>query len=56
MSNHSADPQAPVIDEELDNMILGLQRDGIYPKLLASMIELRELRKARGELVVPVNS
>ncbi|BBT71121.1 hypothetical protein [Klebsiella sp. WP8-S18-ESBL-06] len=40
---------APVTDEDLEHMILGLERDGIYPKLLSLMRELRERRKASGD-------
>ncbi|WP_210614823.1 hypothetical protein [Klebsiella oxytoca] len=45
-------PQAPVTDEELDQMIWKLERDGgMTPKLLSLMKELREVRKAKGEPV-----
>lgn len=37
---------APVTDEELDQMIWKLERDGMTPKLLSLMRELRERRKA----------
>lgn len=36
----------PVPDEELDQMIWKLERDGMTPKLLSLMRELRERRKA----------
>lgn len=40
----------PVTDEELDQMIWKLERDGgMTPKLLSLMRELREVRKAKGE-------
>lgn len=37
----------PVPDEELDQMIWRLERDGMTPKLLSLMRELRECRKAK---------
>lgn len=40
-----------VSDEELDQMIWKLERDGMTPKQLSLMRELRELRKAKGEPV-----
>lgn len=51
MNNQLTAPQAPVTDEELDQMIWKLERDGMTPKLLSLMRELRELRKAK--VVVP---
>ena len=42
----------PVPDEELDKMIWKLERDGMTPKLLSLMRELREARKAKGEPVM----
>lgn len=51
MNNQLTDHQAPVTDEELDQMIWKLERDGMTPKLLALMRELREVRKAKGEPV-----
>lgn len=44
-------PQAPVTDEELDQMIWKLERDGMTPKMLSLMRELREVRRAKGEPV-----
>lgn len=42
-----------VPDEELDQMIWKLERDGgMTPKLLSLMRELREVRRAR-EVVIP---
>ena len=41
-----------VSDEELDQMIWKLERDGMTPKLLSLMRELREVRRAR-EVVIP---
>ncbi|HDG1683776.1 TPA: hypothetical protein PFE14_004270 [Kluyvera ascorbata] len=41
----------PVPDEELDQMIWKLERDGMTPKMLSLMRELREVRKANGEPV-----
>ena len=40
-----------VSDEELDQMIWKLERDGMTPKLLSLMKELREVRRAKGEPV-----
>ncbi len=37
---------APLTDDELDQMIWKLERDGMTPKLLSLMRELRERRKA----------
>ena len=43
---------SPVTDEELDQMIWKLERDGgMTPKLLSLMRELREVRRAKGEPV-----
>lgn len=48
MTTNLTDPQAPVTDEELDQMIWKLERDGgMTPKLLSLMRELREVRRAR---------
>lgn len=38
---------APVSDEELDQMIWKLERDGMTPKMLSLMREVREVRRAR---------
>ncbi|HGK4675225.1 TPA: DUF551 domain-containing protein [Kluyvera georgiana] len=51
MTNNQLPDSAPVTDADLDHMILGLERDGIYPKLLSLMRELRERRKAKSEPV-----
>lgn len=52
MTTNLTAPQAPVTDEELDQMIWKLERDGgMTPKLLSLMRELREVRKAKGEPV-----
>lgn len=48
MNNQLTDHQAPVTDEELDQMIWKLERDGMTPKLLSLMRELREVRRAAG--------
>lgn len=40
-----------VSDEELDQMIWKLERDGMTPKMLSLMRELREVRRAKGEPV-----
>ena len=48
---------APVTDEELDQMIWKLERDGgMTPKMLSLMRELREVRRAKGEPVDQVLS
>lgn len=39
------DPQVPVTDEELDQMIWRLERDGMTPKMLSLMRELQEVRR-----------
>lgn len=49
MNNQLTDHQAPVTDEELDQMIWKLERDGMTPKLLSLMRELREVRRASAE-------
>lgn len=46
MTINLTDPQAPVTDEELDQLIWGLERYGLYPRQLAALKELREWRKA----------
>lgn len=46
MNNQLTDPQAPVTDEELDHLIWGIERYGLYPRQLAALKELREWRKA----------
>lgn len=50
MSEISQTERVP--DEELDQMIWKLERNGMTPKMLSLMIELRELRKAL-EVVIP---
>lgn len=50
-NNQSTAPQAPVTDEELDHLIWGIERYGLYPRQLAALKELREVRKAKGEPV-----
>lgn len=47
MTINLTDPQAPVTDEELDHLIWGLERYGLYPRQLAALKELRELKKAK---------
>lgn len=42
---------APVTDEELDQMIWKLERDGMTPKMLSLMRELLEVRRAKSEPV-----
>lgn len=41
----------PVGGDELDQLIWGLERYGLYPRQLAALKELRECRKAKGEPV-----
>lgn len=53
--NNQLPDSAPVTDEDLDHMILGLERDGIYPKLLSLMRELRERRASAEKLNQPVS-
>ena len=56
MTINLTDPQAPVPDEELDQMIWKLERDGgMTPKMLSLMRELREVRKAKSEPVAVIN-
>lgn len=54
MNSQLTDPQAPVTDEELDQMIWKLERDGMTPKMLSLMRELRELREWRKAVAEPV--
>lgn len=55
MTINLTDPQAPVTDEELDQMIWKLERDGgMTPKLLSLMRELREVRKLESGLRIAV--
>ena len=54
MTINLTDPQAPVPDEELDQMIWKLERDGMTPKMLSLMRELRAWRKAAAEPVADV--
>jgi hypothetical protein len=51
MTINLTDPQAPVTDEELDQLIWGLERYGLYPRQLAALKELREVRRTKGEPV-----
>ena len=53
-NNQLTAPQAPVSDEELDQMIWKLERDGMTPKMLSLMRELRAWRKAAAEPVADV--
>lgn len=48
MNNQLTDPKAPVTERELDQLIWGLERYGLYPRQLAALKELREWRKAAG--------
>lgn len=41
----------PVGEDELDQLIWGLERYGLYPRQLAALKELREVRRAKGEPV-----
>lgn len=54
MTTNLTGPQAPVTDEELDHLIWGLERYGLYPRQLAALKELREVRRAKGEPVADV--
>lgn len=45
-NNQLTDPKAPVTERELDQLIWGLERYGLYPRQLAALKELREWRKA----------
>ncbi len=49
MSEISRTERVP--DEELDQMIWKLERDGMTPKMLSLMRELREVRREKGEPV-----
>ena len=51
MTINLTDP-APVTDEELDQIIWKLERNGMTPKMLSLMRELRERRKADGWIPV----
>ena len=48
MNNQLTDPKAPVTERELDQLIWGLERYGLYPRQLAALKELREWRKTAG--------
>lgn len=48
-NNQLTRPKSPVTDEELDQLIWKLERDGMTPKLLSLMKELREVRRASAE-------
>ncbi len=45
MNNQLTDPKAPVTERELDQLIWGLERYGLYPRQLAALKELRERRR-----------
>lgn len=49
MTTNLTAPQAPVTERELDQIIWGLERYGLYPRQLAALKELREWRKTAGE-------
>ena len=52
MTTNLTSQTAPVTDEELDQMIWKLERDGgMTPKMLSLMRELREVRRAKSEPV-----
>ena len=55
MTNKQLTELAPVTDEELDQMIWKLERDGMTPNMLSLMRELREVRRAKGEPVAVVD-
>ncbi|WP_419058180.1 hypothetical protein [Kluyvera georgiana] len=52
MTTNLTDPKAPVTERELDQLIWGLERYGLYPRQLAALKELREVRRAKGEPVM----
>lgn len=45
----------PVTDEELDHLIWGFQREGFHARTLAALVELREVRRAKGGPVAVIN-
>ena len=49
MNNQLTDPKAPVTERELDQLIWGLERYGLYPRQLAALKELREARREKEE-------
>lgn len=51
MTTNLTSQTAPVTEKELDQLIWGLERYGLYPRQLAALKELREVRKAKGEPV-----
>lgn len=46
MTTNLTSQTAPVTEKELDQLIWGLERYGLYPRQLAALKELREWRKA----------
>lgn len=51
MTTNLTSQTAPVTERELDQLIWGLERYGLYPRQLAALKELREVRRAKGEPV-----
>lgn len=49
MTTNLTVPQAPVTERELDQLIWGLERYGLYPRQLAALKELREVRRENAE-------
>ncbi|MEB6387762.1 hypothetical protein [Kluyvera ascorbata] len=49
MTTNLTSQTAPVTERELDQLIWGLERYGLYPRQLAALKELREVRKASAE-------
>lgn len=52
MTTNLTDPKAPVTERELDQLIWGLERYGLYPRQLAALKELQEVRREKGEPVM----
>lgn len=52
MTTNLTSQTAPVTEKELDQLIWGLERYGLYPRQLAALKELREVRRVR-EVVIP---
>lgn len=49
MTINLTDPKAPVTERELDQLIWGLERYGLYPRQLAALKELRQVRRVSTE-------
>lgn len=46
---------APVTERELDQLIWGLERYGLYPRQLAALKELRKVRKAGNSAAIGID-